>query len=82
VHYNPCRTNIQLKIPPPTSLRHPYCMGFLQPWAVQVGAGLPSARLGTGVVVRKTATAARIRKSFFTMELLCERIRTVVPCMR
>jgi hypothetical protein len=44
--------------------------GFLQPWASQMGKGLPSARPGRAADVTKTANAAKTRRNRFTVLLL------------
>jgi hypothetical protein len=46
------------------------------------GAGLPSAILGSAAVVRNRAIAATARMSRFTVVLLCEKVRTVIHCLR
>ena len=44
--------------------------------------GKPSAILGSAAVVRNKAIVATAIMSFFTVVLLCERIRTVIECRR
>lgn len=44
--------------------------------------GKPSAILGRAAVVRKRARAARAIRSCLTVVLLCERVRTVLHCLR
>ncbi len=46
------------------------------------GVGLPSAILGSAAVVTNRASAAKTSMSRFTVVLLCERIRTVIHCLR
>jgi hypothetical protein len=46
------------------------------------GAGLPSAILGSAAVVRNKAIAANASMSRFTVVLLCEKVRTVIHCLR
>jgi hypothetical protein len=50
--------------------------------AFPMGAGLPSAILGSAAVVRNKAIAAKASMSRFTVVLLCEKIRTVIHCLR
>jgi hypothetical protein len=47
-----------------------------------MGPENPSAILGNAAIVMNKAIATTANKSFFTMLLLCERIRTVIECRR
>jgi hypothetical protein len=56
--------------------------GTVQPLELQLGMGLPSARLGSAAVVRNRVSAAKARMIRLTVLLLCERVRTVIHCRR
>jgi hypothetical protein len=75
VHYAPDIAPFQLRNPP-QSLCYP---GSLQPAGVQTGAG-PSAKLGSAAVAINRVIAAKASRNRFTVDLLCERIRTVIHC--
>ena len=51
-------------------LRSPYCEGPVHTPPVQIGKGLPSAKLGTVEAISRNVAIARTRKTFFIRLLL------------
>jgi hypothetical protein len=58
----------------------PYCDGAVHPAGVQIGNGLPSAKLGMVEVISRKAAMARIRATFFIGLLLGKMDSTVLLC--
>lgn len=61
-------------------MRFPYCVGAVHPAGVQIGKGLPSAKLGTVEVMSRKAAMASTRRTFFMGLLLGKMDCTVLLC--
>lgn len=64
----------------PRPLQSPYCVGDVQTPPVQIGKGLPSAKLETVEAISSDVAIARTRRTLFIRLLLGKMDCTVLLC--